>query len=121
MRLAFDLAHGDAIVRELEGWIRGTGAMIDRPVIEGLGDFGNGKRIHELRQRTGIERGPELGWGRAMGTYSLGQSESRTQDSAVSKKCSAGQGHFLVFLLPLFSFIAQEARRKNSKTGMRTF
>src|SRR5580704_11810602 len=91
MHFAFDLAHGDAIVRELAGRIRRTWAVID-----GLRDFRNWERVDELRQGACVERGPKLGCGLLMRTCSLGQSQSCSQDSAALKKCSPGQGHFWV-------------------------
>ena len=85
MDFGFDGAHGDAIVREGDGGIGGVGAMIG-----GARNFGDGKRVDELRQMSGIERRTKFGRGLLAMMHALRQREARGKNSATLKKGSSG-------------------------------
>jgi hypothetical protein len=85
MDFGFDRAHGDAVKRELEGGIGGAGAMVD-----GLRDFGDGKRVDELGQGADVQCGAKFG-GRLVATMqALRERESGGEDSAAVKEISSG-------------------------------
>jgi hypothetical protein len=78
MDFGFDLAHGDAIVREGDGGIDGVGAVIDR-----VRNFWDGKRVDELREGADVQCGAKFGRGLVVMMYGLGQRERGGEDSAL--------------------------------------
>jgi len=77
MDFGFDLAHGDVVVREGNSGIGGVGAMIG-----GARDFGDGKRVDELRQGADVQSSAKFGRGLVVMMYGLGQRERGSKDSA---------------------------------------